>query len=86
MYRFDVVLVCPDEWLGRVESVEYFLDGTWPRTSTPQTITTRENRFKFKELTWGHSVTVRAEVRIRDQDEAVALECTFERSETGPHL
>jgi len=83
MYCFQAVIQAEDEVLDRIEYVEYHLHPTYPNPI--QTITNRKSRFKLKELAWGES-NLRAEVKVKGQDELIRLSRYINLTETGPKI
>jgi hypothetical protein len=83
MWAFHVVVQARDEVLDRIEYVKYFLDKSYP--NPVQVVTDRPSRFKLKELAYGES-TVRAEVKIRDQEELVPLARYINLADSGPRI
>jgi tetratricopeptide (TPR) repeat protein len=83
MYCFHVVVQGRDEVLDRIEYVKYRLDPSYPNPD--RTVTDRKSRFKLKELAWGES-TVRAEVKVKGQEEPIQLSRHINLNETGPRI
>lgn len=70
MFCFHVAIQASDVVLDRVENVRYSLHPSYPNRI--QIVTDRKSRFKLKELAWGESI-VKAEVKIKDQQEPIKL-------------
>jgi hypothetical protein len=83
MWAFHVVVQAREEVLNRIESVEYVLDPSYP--NPVQVVTDRLSRFKLKELANGES-TIRCEVRVKGQPDAVKLERYINLTNTGPRI
>jgi hypothetical protein len=83
MWAFHLVVQARDEVLDRIEYVKYFLDKSYPNAI--QVVTDRPSRFKLKELANGES-TVRCEVKIKGQEEAVFLTRYINLADTGPRI
>lgn len=83
MYAFHVVVQATDEVLDRIESVRYSLHPSYPNPI--QVVTDRKSRFKLKELAWGES-SVRAEVKIKGQDQPIKLNRYINLTLTGPEI
>jgi hypothetical protein len=83
VYRFDVVLAAPQSILKRIDEVTYLLPPAWP--TSPQTVSDWEIQFGLKELAWA-DVLVRANVKVRDQDEPIHLSSFVRLTEEGRHL
>ena len=83
MYAFHVIVQCNDEVLDRIESVKYRLHPDYPNPN--QTVTDRKSRFKLKELAWGEG-NVRAEVKIKGQEQTIELNRYINLTQTGPRI
>jgi hypothetical protein len=83
MYAIHVVIQAPDSVLDRIEYVRYHLHPSYPNPI--QTMTDRNTRFKLKELAWGE-YTLRAEVKVKGQDEEIKLSRYINLTETGPRI
>ncbi len=83
MYVIQVILQANKEVLDRVEYVRYSLHPSYPNKI--QTKTDREKKFELKELAWGE-FNLRAEVKIKDQEETISLTRYINLTETGENL
>ncbi|MNC03090.1 hypothetical protein D3C75_504860 [compost metagenome] len=83
MYAFNAIIQGQDDVLDRVEYVKYLLHRSYPNPI--QTTTDRVERFKLKELAYGET-ELRAEVKIKDQDDLVCLARYINLTETGSRL
>ncbi len=82
-YAVHAVIQARDSVLDRSDSVRYRLHPSYPNPI--QTITDRESRFKLKELAWGESI-LRADAKIRGQDEPIHLSRYINLTETGSRI
>ncbi len=86
MYHFHAIIQAEDNILDLVEYVTYDLSSGGQGYSDPiRVCKDRESRFKLKELVWGH-FNLRAEVKIKNQDETIRLEHLITLSESGPTI
>ncbi|MDV6347095.1 pYEATS domain-containing protein [Nitrosomonas sp. Is35] len=83
MYTFHVVIQATDEVLDRIESVKYSLHPSYPNPI--QIVTDRKSRFKLKELAWGES-SVRAEIKIKEQEQTIKLSRYINLTQSGPRI
>lgn len=83
MYVFHAIIQAQDKTLDRIEYVKYFLHSSYPNSE--QTSTDRESKFKLKELAWGESL-LRAEVKIKGQDQKLTLSRYINLNVTGPRM
>lgn len=83
MFCFHVVVQASDEVLDRIEYVMYSLHPSHPNPI--QTVTDRKSRFKLKEMAWGES-NVRAEAKVKSQDEVIKLSRYINLTLTGPRI
>ena len=83
MYAFHAVIQASETVLDRIEYVKYHLHATYP--NPVQTVTDRASRFKLKELAWGE-YTLRAEVKVKGQEEPILLSRYINLTETGPRI
>ena len=83
MYGVHVVIQATDEVLDRIESVKYSLHPSYPNPI--QVVTDRKSRFKLKELAWGES-SVRAEIKIKGQEQPIRLARYINLTLTGPRI
>jgi hypothetical protein len=84
-FQFEVIVMAPDDVLGRVESVRYELEAAWPEHLRVRTVTDRASRFKLKELANGTSI-VTARIDLRGQDQPVVLNRFIDLQPDGPRL
>jgi hypothetical protein len=82
-YQIEVILLAPDEVLNRVEQVTYYLDKVYP--DPVRTVKDRTSRFKLKELANGTSI-VRADVKLREQDNPIQLNRFIDLRRDGPRI
>lgn len=83
MFQIHVILYGEPEALDRVEYVFYRLDSSYPN---PVSCTgDRKESFSLKELANGHSL-VRAEVKIKDQEEIIYLSRFVDLTDESPRL
>ncbi|GBC60414.1 hypothetical protein DENIS_1366 [Desulfonema ishimotonii] len=83
MYAFHAVIDAPREILNQINSVTYYLHPSYP--NPVRIVTDMSTRFKLKELAWASS-TLKAEVRLRNQEEPVRLSRHITLNETGPRI
>ena len=83
MYAFHAVIQAQDSVLDRIEFVRYSLHPSYPNQI--QTSTDRKSHFKLKELAWGET-TLRAEVRVKGQDELIKLSRYINLTQTGSKI
>jgi hypothetical protein len=83
MYIIQVILQANKEVLAKVEFVRYILHPSYPNKL--QIKTNKENNFELKELAWGE-FNLRAEVKIKDQEELIKLNRYINLTETGENL
>jgi len=83
MYQIDVIVFGEDAALDRVEYVVYHLDPSYPRPVQPGG--SRDQKFELKELANGHSL-IRADVKIKGQEEMVHLSRFIDLMEESPKL
>jgi len=83
MYAFHVIVQGNEEVLDRIEYVKYSLHPTYPNPN--QVVTDRKSHFKLKELAWGES-NVRAEVKIKGQEQTIKLNRYINLTQTGPNI
>lgn len=83
MYCFHAIIQAPDEVLDRIEYVKYHLHPSYPNSE--QTVFDRASQFKLKELAWGES-NLKADVKIKDQDDIIKLSRYINLTETGPKI
>ena len=83
MYGFQVIIQGQNSALNRIEYVKYKLSSSYPN---PEQIKyDRTRNFELKELAWGTS-TVRAEVKIKEQEKLIKISRFINLSETGERL
>jgi hypothetical protein len=70
VFRFDLILIAPDEVLNRVQKVRYHLTPLW--SVREYLVHDRTTNFRLKELAWGNPF-VWAEVYIESQDQPTKL-------------
>lgn len=83
MYAFNAIIQGQDDVLDRIEYVKYTLHRSYPNPI--QTTTDRVGRFKLKELAYGES-ELRAEVKIKEQNELICLTRYINLTDTGSRL
>jgi hypothetical protein len=83
MYAFHVIVEAADDVLDRIERVTYTLHPSYK--DRVHVISDRASRFKLKELAWGESI-VRAEVRVRDQEQPIQLRRYIDLWHSGPRI
>jgi hypothetical protein len=83
MYQIHVILFGEAAALDRVEYVLYRLDPAYPNPTRASS--DRKNAFELKELANGYSL-IRADVKIKDQDEMIYLSRFIDLTPTSPHL
>lgn len=83
MFGIQVIVQGQVSSLDRIVHVKYKLDASYP--NPVQKKYDRSRNFELKELAWGAS-TIRAEVKIKDQDKLVKLSRFVNLSETGERL
>lgn len=83
MYAFHVIVQGRDSVLDRIESVRYSLHPAYP--NSVQVVTDRHSKFKLKELAWGES-TVRAEIKVKGQEQTIHLRRYINLTQTGPRI
>ena len=83
MWGVHVIVQARDDVLDRIEYVKYILDPSYPNRE--QVVTDRTTRFKLKELANGES-TVRAEIKIKGQEEVLSLSRYINLTDTGPRI
>jgi len=83
MYQIHVILFGEKAALDRVEYVVYRLDPTYP--DPVQCGGPRRTQFELKELANGYSL-IRADVKIRDQEEIIFLSRFCDLVEESPKL
>lgn len=81
MYVFHAVIEAQDKLLDQIDYVTYYLHSSYP--DPIRVIREKSTRFKLKELAWGAS-TLKAEVKLKDQQEPIMLSRHITLSETGP--
>lgn len=84
MYAFHALIQAPDRVLNRIEYVKYLLDRSYKELAV-QIVTDRSSRFKLKQLAWGESI-LRAEVKIKGQDDLIELSRYINLTQTGPRI
>ncbi len=83
MHQIHIVLFGQKAALDRVEYVVYHLDPSYPNPVRPGG--SRETSFELKELANGYSL-VRAEVKVRGQNEMVYLSRFIDLTDESPRL
>ncbi len=83
MYQIHVILFGEPKVLDRVGYVHYRLDPSYPDPESYQT--DRERQFELKQLANGYSL-LRAEVKIKGQDEIIHLSRFIDLTEASDHL
>jgi hypothetical protein len=83
MYRLRVIRYGAETVLDRVQYVLYHLDPAYPKPIPFSN--ERKRNFELKELANGFS-KMRAEVKIKNQEEPVELTRFINLSEVGPRL
>ncbi len=83
MFGIQVIVQGQTSALDRIEYVKYKLDSSYPNSVQKKYDRTRN--FELKELAWGSS-TIRAEVKIKDQENLVKLSRFINLAETGERL
>ncbi|MEP0265402.1 pYEATS domain-containing protein [Dokdonia sp.] len=83
MFGIQVIVQGQISALDRIEYVKYKLDASYPNPVQKKYDRTRN--FELKELAWGTS-TIRAEVKIKDQEKLIKLSRFINLSETGEKL
>jgi hypothetical protein len=83
MYQVHVILFGDPEALDRVEYVLYHLDPVYPEPV--KSSSSRVNFFELKELANGYSL-LRAEVKIKDQEELIYLSRFIDLTEVSEKL
>src|SRR5208337_3065198 len=83
MYQIHVILFGEKAALDRVEYVVYRLDPTYP--DPVQCGGPRRTQFELKELAYGYFL-IRADVKIRDQEEIIYLSSFCDLVEESPKL
>lgn len=83
MFVIQVVIQANNDVLDRIEYVKYLLHPSYP--NNVQTKTNSANNFELKELAWGE-FNIRAEVKIKGQEEIIYLSRYINLSETGENL
>lgn len=83
MYCFHAVIQAEKDVLDRIEYVIYHLHRSYPNPI--QKVSKRETRFMLKELAWGGSL-LRAEVKVKGQEELIKLSRYINLTETGPEI
>jgi hypothetical protein len=84
-YRFEVIVIAPNEVMSRIESVSYFLEDAWPPDRRSPTTDDRDSRFKLTDLANGTSI-VRASIRLRGQKDPLQLNRFIDLRPDGPPL
>jgi transcription initiation factor IIF auxiliary subunit len=83
MYVVHAAIQAPYSVLDGIDYVKYYLHPSYP--NPVQTVTDRNTRFKLKELAWGE-YTLRAEAKVKGQDEPITLSRYINLTETGPRI
>jgi hypothetical protein len=83
MYQIHVILFGEPKVLDRVAYVYYRLDPSYPEPESYKS--DRERQFELKELANGYSL-LRAEVKIKGQDEIIHLSRFIDLTEASDHL
>lgn len=83
MYCFQVIVQGQESVLDRIEYVKYKLNPTYPNSD--QIKHDRNKYFELKELAWGAS-TIKAEVKIKNQEKIIKLSRFINLAETGENL
>jgi hypothetical protein len=83
MYCYHAVIQAEDAVLDRIEYVTYQLHPSYPNPI--QKVTTRETRFKLKELAWGEAM-LKADVKVKGQEEPIKLSRYINLTDRGPRI
>ena len=83
MYAFQVIVEAQNSLLDKIEYVTYRLSAVWPNPI--RTVTDRNTQFELKELAWGAS-TIRADVKMKGQEDLITLSHPIILTEAGPRL